>query len=178
VEKLGIAHSNPYFNVLTARVEMLNGEIIDPYYITEYLNESVAVIPVRNGSEVLLIRAWRPVTGELWWEVPAGIAEGPEAPADAARRELLEETGWEATGIHDLGWFHPSNASSTERTHLFVAPNPRQVGDVVDQREIAEARWMSGREAHELIRTHQITDASTLIGLLRAFQLKYLRDDA
>lgn len=175
VVRRDVVHANPYFRVVTARVEMASGAVLDPYYFAEYLRESVAVVPVRGGREALLGRAWRPVTGESGWEVPAGLVEEGEVPEDAARRELLEETGWEAGDLRALGSVYPSNATSTERIHLFVAADPRLRHPVPDEREIGEIGWRSATDISELIRSRRIGDGVSLTALLLAFHLGHLR---
>ena len=169
-----IVHSNPYFQVVAARVKMPEGEILDPYYYSEYLRDSVAVVPIRSTQQVLLLKMWRPVSESAGWEIPAGVLEAGETPEEAARRELLEESGWEAMHIQALGWFHPSNATSAERIQLFVASDLQQRHNKPDAREVSSIRWHSAPLVKELIRTQEVRDGASLTGLLLAFQLGYI----
>jgi ADP-ribose pyrophosphatase len=153
---------------------MPTGKVLDPYYIAEYFHESVAVVAVRSQREVLLLRMWRPISEQLGWEVPAGLVEPGEVVAEAAKRELLEETGLQVAAVEAVGWVYPSNASSTERVHLFVGLDPKLVGAEAGDSEVSEMYWLSASEARELIRKQEIKDGISLTALLLAFHLGYI----
>ncbi len=63
------------------------------YFTMEYHQQQVIVLPVVDGSDVVMVRAKRPVLGDTTLELPAGCAEDGEAPEAGAARELAEETG-------------------------------------------------------------------------------------
>ena len=63
------------------------------YYTMEYHLQQVIVLPVVDGSEIVMVRAKRPVLGDSTLELPAGCTEEGEAPEAGAARELAEETG-------------------------------------------------------------------------------------
>lgn len=73
------------------------------------------------GSDVLLVREHRFAVGGWQDELPAGTIDPGETPAEAAARELLEETGHRALGLEDLGSFYPSFGSTDEEIFLFAA---------------------------------------------------------
>src|SRR5665647_718582 len=77
-----------------------------------------AVLPILPNGEVLLIRQFRAVAGTMVIEVPAGRLDAGEVPADCARRELEEETGYRAGTLIPLGSTLPSIGYSDERIHL------------------------------------------------------------
>jgi 8-oxo-dGTP pyrophosphatase MutT (NUDIX family) len=63
------------------------------YYTMEYHLQQVIVLPIVGGSDIVMVRAKRPVLGDSTLELPAGCAEDGEAPEAGAARELAEEAG-------------------------------------------------------------------------------------
>jgi len=79
-----------------------------------------------DGSIVMLWQFRHP-HGRTHWEVPAGRIDEGESPAQAAERELLEETGHRPGRLVHLAGFHPINGISPHRAELFVALDCRAV---------------------------------------------------
>ena len=79
----------------------------------------VAVLPVTDDGRVVLVRQWRQPLRSFTLELPSGGVDAGEEPQKAARRELLEETGYRAEGLESLVSFHTSTGRSTEVCHLF-----------------------------------------------------------
>lgn len=81
----------------------------------------VNVIAVTEAGQVLLVRQYRHGTDEVTLEIPSGIIDGDETPADAARRELLEETGYACEAIVEIGCVRPNPAIMNNRAYTFLA---------------------------------------------------------
>ena len=83
---------------------------------------AVAVVALDDGDQVLMIRQYRHPAGRLLWEIPAGLrdAEGEE-PHATAQRELLEETGYQASDWHVLTDVFTSPGILSERVRVFLA---------------------------------------------------------
>jgi len=88
----------------------------------------VNVIPVTEDGRVVLIRQFRPGTKEITLEIPGGMVEPGEVPAEAARRELEEETGYKAASIEYIGVVEPNPAFIRNRCHMFLARGARLAG--------------------------------------------------
>ena len=125
--------------------------------------DAVVVVAV-DGDAVVLVRQFRPAAGGDVLELPAGKVDAGEAPEEAARRELAEETGygggrWEAGPVL---WATPGY--SEERMHFFFA-DELESGDARPQggESIDVVRW----SADEVVRRlNEMTDGKTLTGLL------------
>src|SRR5512144_2241852 len=88
-------------NIRVDRCETSNGKILEPL-VFEY-GTWVAVVALTKHEEVLLIKQYRHGLGKILIELPGGGAEEGEEPLAAARRELLEETGYTSTKIIEVG---------------------------------------------------------------------------
>src|SRR5262245_5115426 len=82
---------------------------------------AVVILPVLDADHVVLLRNHRFVVGETLWEVPAGTLEPGEPLEACARRELAEETGYQAAKWRGLGFLYASPGVLDEKLHLFVA---------------------------------------------------------
>lgn len=127
---------------------------------------AVVLLPLVDDEHVCLIRNFRPSIQRTLIELPAGTLEPPEAPEVTARRELREETGYEARQWELLHTFYPSPGVMDERMYLFVAsgleagPAAREPGEEI------ENLIVSWQEAFRLIDAGEIQDAKTLVGLM------------
>ncbi len=88
----------------------------------------VNVIALTPDDHVLLIRQYRHGTSEITVEIPGGTVDPGESPLHAAQRELLEETGFEASEWEACGVVEPNPAFLSNRTHTFVARGARRTG--------------------------------------------------
>ena len=91
---------------------------------TLYHPDSVAILPLEDNGDVVMVRQYRSAAGRELLELPAGVIEGDEPPVDAARRELREETGLDARELVELGSFFASPGSMTERTARLPGEGP------------------------------------------------------
>ena len=96
----------------------------DPFYMLE-LPDYVSVIALTPARELLFVRQHRPVVGRETLELPSGHVDPGERPEDAARRELLEETGFDAPKLELLGTLVPDVGRLTNRMWCYFAANVR-----------------------------------------------------
>ncbi|MDO4468143.1 MAG: NUDIX hydrolase [Bacillota bacterium] len=92
---------------------------IGPYSFVD-IKPSVCVL-VKVENKFLIMKEYRYPISSWEYEFPCGGIEENESPKEAAYRELLEETGYQAKKMESLGFFYPSFGSTTEKIYLFVA---------------------------------------------------------
>jgi len=82
-------------------------------------NAYVGIFAQTPDGRIPLVRQYRPCVEDYTWEFPAGTLEEGEIPEQAARRELLEEVGADATDLTYLGNFFPDTGRSQTDSHAF-----------------------------------------------------------
>jgi ADP-ribose diphosphatase len=132
---------------------------------------AAAVLPVAADGRVILVRQSRHTVASRLLEVPAGkLDRASEEPADCARRELVEETGYRCGSLTGLGSVLASPGFSDERIHLFLATDLSFVGrpEGTDEGDDIEIEWMPMAEAQQAVRDGRIEDAKTALCILLA----------
>jgi ADP-ribose pyrophosphatase len=126
------------------------------------------VVALDDNGRVCLLRHYRPVAEDWIWEIPAGKRDDGEEPLLTAKRELREETGMEAGKWQELGSVYSSPGIFTEVIHLYQATELNDVGSQPDEDEVFELHWLPFEEARAMALDGRISDAKTIIALLRA----------
>lgn len=127
---------------------------------------SAVVMAVDARNRVLLVRQFRLPANRYLWELPAGRVDDGETPLRAARRELLEETGYRARSWKKLVSYWPSPGFVAEKMTLFLATDltAGQATPMDDER--IECRWFTRQELDRLIRAGRLQDGKTIVGFL------------
>ena len=126
-----------------------------------------AVVAVDKKKRVCLLRHYRPVADSWLWELPAGKRDNEEDPMETALRELREEAGMIAGQWQSLGSIYSSPGVFTEVIHLYLATGLTDVGNQPDEDELFEIHWLPLEKAAAMATDGEITDAKTIIALLR-----------
>jgi len=113
-------HSCRVFDLDRASFVPPDGGVAREYYVIE-APDWINVIPVTDDGHVLMVRQYRFGIAGLTLEIPGGMCDGAEPPRAAAARELVEETGFEAVSLSELGWVHPNPPIQNNRCHTFLA---------------------------------------------------------
>ena len=127
---------------------------------------SVVILAHSRDGRIVLVRQYRYAAGESLWELIAGGMEPGERPLAAARRELLEETGYRAAKCQLLFDFFPSPGILTERMFLVEATGLTQAKAQPDPDENLEVGHFSLTQLRKMIRSKEIRDGKTLVGLM------------
>ena len=136
---------------------------------------AVVILPRLADGSVVMIRQYRDAVEQELWELPAGTLEPPEEPADCARRELAEETGYRAGRIEPFGDFYTSPGILTERMWAFQADDliPGDPHCEVDEKIKVEV--VAGATPRAMVLDGTVVDGKTLAVLGRYFLQDYER---
>lgn len=136
----------------------------------------VGVLPIDEEGNIILVRQFRYPYGETILEIPAGkMDHGPEDAAECGRRELREETGYQAGRLIDLGKTYPSPGFLTEVVYLYAALDLTGGECQPDEDEFVEQVRLPIAEVERMVRDGEINDDKTIAALYRA-RLKGLLD--
>ena len=134
---------------------------------------SVVVMPVFEGGRVLLIRQYRHTVGLFLWEFVAGRKEPKETPSAAARRELLEETGYTARRLRKLLHIIPTPGFVDEWMWIFAAEGLVEGTAQPEEDERITPRIFKLKEVDAMIRSGRLRDAKSIAGFL--YYMRYVR---
>ena len=132
--------------------------------------EAAAIIPFVSDDEIIMVRQFRYALGRQTLEIPAGKV-GSEKPDECARRELLEETGYEAEKLKLIYTYAPAIGYANELIHIYSGHNLKKVNREIDEREIDTVERLNLKEIRAMIERGLILDGKTIIGLSICGQL-------
>lgn len=159
-----IVYENPWFKVREDQVEKpgnrtgIYGVVLSP--------PTVFIVALNSEDEVYLVGLFRYPTGKYGLELPAGGSDNQDI-LEAAKRELLEETGIKAQKWEKVGGFNPWNGISDEVSNVFIATELQETGGEIDPHEgILEIRKVPFTKVFELIKSGEISDGQSISAIL------------
>ncbi|MFI3315398.1 MAG: NUDIX hydrolase [Rikenellaceae bacterium] len=150
----------PWYTVRHETIELPSGERIEDYYVFEY-PEWVNIIAITKEGEMVIISQYRHGLGEYGYEIPAGCVDQTDtSPLEAAKRELLEESGYGGGNWELLTTICANPATQNNLTYCFVARDVELVGvQNLDRTEEIEVQLMEPEEVKNLLLENKILQA-------------------
>ncbi len=159
------AYDSDWIGVQLVDIRMPDGTVLRDIHMVDYKHAAAAVVPIGPDGRILLIDHYRFQTDTRGWEVPAGKIDEGETPEQAVTRELQEETGHRAASFKHLGHYHPSNGSSNQVFHVYVARGVKRTGEIEDTNEVMGLRWFAPSEVRAQVERNEILDGLSLTAL-------------
>jgi 8-oxo-dGTP pyrophosphatase MutT (NUDIX family) len=149
-------------------VRLPNGNMLSPYHVIE-IADWVNVVAISDAGDMLLVEQYRHAVTRTMLEIPAGHVDPTEGLEAAARRELLEETGYGGGTWHALGALHPAASRFTNQVHAFLAVGVTRLARPMEEEsenlrlhEIPWVEFASGLRSGAL-RLREANQMSTLL---------------
>ncbi len=156
--------STPWMSVFHDQFEMPNGKKGNYFYM--HTRGSALTIPVTDDGKILMVRQYRYLTGNTSIELPCGGIKEGQSEEEAARAELVEETGYDCIKLKRAGRFVPYNGLSDEFCTVYIARKLQYVGPKPDETEQMEVMSVSPEEVSSMIQKGKIVDGMTIAGWL------------
>ncbi|GAA1399206.1 NUDIX hydrolase [Pseudonocardia kongjuensis] len=162
-------YANAWVTVGLADISQPSGERFEHHTVT-LPAAAMTVVLDDDGSNVLL--SWRHrFVPDLWnWELPGGLLDDGESPAETAAREVEEETGYRPRTVEHLVTFEPMAGTVRSAHHVFLARGAERVADPTELNE-GTFRWVPLADVPDLIATGKVGNSGALVGLLHVLAL-------
>jgi ADP-ribose pyrophosphatase len=153
---------SPWFKVSKDRVELPNGSIIDDFYTVKG-DDLVCILALRKDHKAAFIKQYRHGIGRTILEIPGGGVDSGESSLEAAKRELMEETGLVSNNWHKLGqsFIDPARSNVCQNFYLALDAEPaRDIGKAE-----FDVEYIDIKDAHEKGSGLGIVGTSTIAAL-------------
>jgi ADP-ribose pyrophosphatase len=157
---------NPWIELYQDKIKKRNGNIV--YYTWYKASDVVVIVPFLNRDTLIMISQYRYPLQKVLLEFPAGHIENGEDMNKAAKRELLEETGYVANEIQYMYTYHPSVSRSRQLVHIFKAEGliEKNESNHDSTEDIITVETVFVKELKAKIKERKIESAGTLLAYL------------
>lgn len=166
------AFASPYFTVRRDVCKLPDGQVIDDYYVVEQPDVG-AVFGLTAEHELILVEQYKHGIGQVCLELPAGIFDNEAGdPLAEARREFVEETGYDAATYHPIATYIADPSRTNNRLHLFAAVDVYRVGEQhLDSTESITVHRVPIERVFDLIRNGKIHAVDSVAGIYMAWDV-------
>ena len=161
-----IVYHGKIFELIRENITLENGTTTDVEFIEH--PGAAAIIPFLDDNRIVLLKQYRHALKKYIWEIPAGTLDPQEEIISCAKRELIEETGYSASGWQKLGEITPVPGYSDERIHIYLATELQPAEQHLDADEVIQVQEVEFNKALEMIGNGEIQDAKSIAGLFMA----------
>lgn len=168
-----LAFDNKWFKVQKDAVKLPNGKILDDFYLWKEHNVA-QIVAITSDNKIVLVRQYKHGAGDILIECPAGFVDENEDFETAAKRELLEETGYIANKIKYLGKYIHNPTKSLGIVKSYLARDLIKSKQSLDEDEEIEVLEIPINEVVQMINKGQIWTSGTISSIFLALnELQY-----
>jgi 8-oxo-dGTP pyrophosphatase MutT (NUDIX family) len=158
-------YESPWVWLGQVDVELPGGERFWHHVVR--LHRAAMMVLLDDLDRVLLLRRHRFIQDRWGWELPGGLVDDDEEPAEAASRELEEETGYRAGRVEHPAAFQPMVGTVDSEHFIFLGRDPERIGEPTEVNEVTRMEWVRVESVPGLIAAGEISNAGSLVALLR-----------
>ena len=162
--KSELVYEGKIFNLRVDKVVLPNGRETKREIIEH--SGSVAILPLISKDKFLFVQQFRKPIEKVLLEIPAGRIEKGENLKECARRELIEETGYQANDFKKLASVYLAPGYSSEIIHIFLARNLKKSKSNLDDDEFIKTVILNKKEVLNKIIDNKIKDSKTIVSTL------------
>lgn len=161
----------PWLTARCDKVQLPNGTVHPEYYVLEYPTW-VNVIAITADGDFVMVEQYRHGLREVFTELVAGVVEKGESPLEAARRELLEETGYAGGEWQEFMVISQNPGSTDNLTHCFLARGVEKVsGQHLDATEDIAVKLLTREEVKEMLMSDRVKQSLMAAPLWKYFAI-------
>lgn len=153
---------HPRITLIEDEVQLPGGET------TQYLRFKDSgggsdIVAMNNQGKILLQQEYNHPVGKLLWQFPGGLKEKSESYEDAAKRELIEETGYQTNNLQYLGQYYNNRRRTSEISKVYCATELEKIDHQTElEEESLKHVWFSIKEIDDLIKNQEIVACDAL----------------
>ncbi|RJQ77831.1 NUDIX hydrolase [Pseudonocardiaceae bacterium YIM PH 21723] len=157
-------YDNEWVKVSMADISVPSGERFDHHVV--WLPPAAITVVLDDAGEHVLMSYRHRFAPDVWnWELPGGLLDEGETPAETAAREVEEETGYRPRSIEHLVTYEPNVGMVRNPHHVYLARGAELVGDPTEFNE-GRFQWVSLAAVTKLIGEGLVVNSGALVGLL------------
>lgn len=164
-------YENQWVTVGLADISLPSGERFEHHTVTL---PAAAMTVVLDDTEDHVLLSWRHrFVPDVWnWELPGGLLDDGETPAETAAREVEEETGYRPRSVEHVVTFEPMVGTVRSAHHVFVARGAERVTEPAELNE-GTFEWIPLDDVPEMIAKGRIVNSGSLVGLLHILAFRH-----
>lgn len=158
-------YDSKFVKVYEDTVELPNGKVLDDYTVIEKPS-IVMIVATDKNNNVVILNEYKYAAGDTLLSLPAGHKKEDEEPVDAAKRELLEETGFSTNEIEEIGILHDYPTKDLHKVYVVRAKNVRKTNETShEETEIIKYKLVSLEELKQQIKNKEWKASSALASI-------------